>query len=45
MECGFEASAWTEGGLMKKIQKHAAEVHNMTNIDAATMDKIKKAVK
>ncbi len=45
MECGFEASAWTEGGLMKKISVHAAEVHNIKEISPDLMDKIKKAIK
>ncbi|MGC8496246.1 MAG: DUF1059 domain-containing protein [Candidatus Micrarchaeia archaeon] len=45
MSCGFTAKANDENALMKKIAKHAKEAHNMTNIDAATMSKIKAAIK
>jgi predicted small metal-binding protein len=45
MECPFEASALTKGGLVKKIEKHAAEAHNMKEIDAATKSKIMAAIK
>ena len=45
MDCPFEASALTENGLMKKIAKHAADVHNMKEVDPETMKKIKAAIK
>jgi predicted small metal-binding protein len=45
MSCPFEASALTESGLMKKISKHAAEAHNMKEVDPETMKKIKAAIK
>ncbi len=45
MQCGFEASALTRGGLMKKIQAHAASVHNITAIDAELKSKIDGAIK
>jgi len=44
MECTFEASAWTRGGLMKKIQAHASSVHNITSIPADLKSKIEAAI-
>lgn len=40
MECGFEASALLRGGLMKKIQQHAASAHNLSPIPADVQAKI-----
>lgn len=45
MDCPFEAKAWTEGSLMKKIQMHAMETHNLTEIPSDMLDKVKKAIK
>ncbi len=45
MSCGFEARAVDEAELMKKIAAHAKKDHNMSNIDQATMAKIKTAIK
>ncbi len=45
MDCPFQASALTEKALMKKISKHAAEVHNMKEIAPDMMEKIKAAIK
>lgn len=45
MDCPFEAKAWTQGSLMKKISQHAADVHNMKDISPDTLTKIKAAIK
>lgn len=45
MDCPFEAKAWTEGSLMKKIQMHAMEAHNLTEIPSDMLEKVKKAIK
>ncbi len=45
MDCAFEASAETEGELMQKVSTHAKEAHGMENIDEATMQNIKAAIK
>lgn len=45
MSCGFKAEAQSEEELMKKIAEHAKKAHNMSTIDAATMSKIKAAIK
>lgn len=45
MDCPFEAEAWTQGSLMKKISQHAADVHNMKDISPDTLTKIKAAIK
>ena len=45
MDCHFEASALTRGGLMKKIETHAASAHNLTSIDADLKTKIESAIK
>ena len=45
MQCNFEARAENEELLMQQIQAHAAQAHNMANIDAQTMQKIKAAIK
>ncbi len=45
MQCGFTAKANTDDELMQKIAEHAKSAHNMAQIDAATMDKVKKAIK
>ncbi|MGC8670063.1 MAG: DUF1059 domain-containing protein [Candidatus Micrarchaeia archaeon] len=45
MDCNFTAKAKDEASLMKKIADHAKKAHNMTNIDDATMSKIKAAIK
>ena len=45
MDCKFEASALTRGGLMKKIQSHAGEVHQITSIPADLAAKIESAIK
>ena len=45
MDCHFEASSLTRGGLMKKIETHAAAAHNMTSIDADMKAKIESVIK
>ena len=45
MQCNFIAKAKNEDELMQKIAEHAKSAHNMAQIDAATMDKVKKAIK
>lgn len=45
LSCGFETSAETEEELMGKVAAHAKEAHNMQNVDAETMAKIKAAIK
>lgn len=45
MDCPFEASALTKGSLLKKITKHAADVHNMKEIPPDMMEKFKAAMK
>jgi len=45
MECSFAAKARSEGELMEKVSRHAADVHKMTRVDQQTMSAIKGAVK
>ena len=45
MECSFAAKAHSEGELMEKVSRHAADVHNMTEVDQRTISAIKGAVK
>ena len=45
MQCGFTAKAKNEDELMQKIAEHAKSAHNMAQIDAATLGKVKKAIK
>ncbi len=45
MSCGFEARAGSEQELMGKIAAHAKKAHNMSEIDKATMSKVKAAIK
>ena len=45
MECGFQARANSEEELMGKIAAHAKKAHGMATIDAATMSKVKAAIK
>ncbi|MCL5419378.1 MAG: DUF1059 domain-containing protein [Candidatus Marsarchaeota archaeon] len=45
LSCSFKAKAKTEEELMGKIAQHASEAHNMQQIDAATLSKVKAAIK
>ncbi len=45
MNCGFKARANSEDELMSKIAAHAKQAHGMATIDAATMAKVKAAIK
>lgn len=45
MACPFEASVETEEELMKKISKHAGEVHNMKEISLEMLAEVKTAIK
>jgi predicted small metal-binding protein len=45
MSCPFETSAPTEAELMRKIAKHAKELHGMETIPPEMMEKVKKAIK
>jgi predicted small metal-binding protein len=44
-DCSFTAKAETEEELLKKVAQHAREAHGMTSIDAATLAKVKSAIK
>jgi predicted small metal-binding protein len=41
----WKESADTEEELMKKIKKHAGEVHNMKDFTPEMVDMVKKAIK
>jgi predicted small metal-binding protein len=43
--CSWTANAETEEELLKKVAQHAKEAHGMTSIDAATLAKVKGAIK
>ena len=45
VNCDFKAEAQTEEELLKKVAQHAKEAHNMSSIDAATLAKVKSAIK
>ncbi|MCW6159792.1 MAG: DUF1059 domain-containing protein [Candidatus Micrarchaeales archaeon] len=45
MSCGFKARADSEEELMSKIAAHAKKAHGMATIDAATMAKVKAAIR
>ena len=45
MKCSFSTTAATEAELLKKIAVHAKAAHKMDPIPAATMVKVKKAIK
>ncbi len=45
MQCGFEAHAAEENTLLQQIAEHARTAHNMSNIDQATLMKIRAAIK
>ncbi|HEV2161865.1 MAG TPA: DUF1059 domain-containing protein [Stellaceae bacterium] len=45
VDCGFTAEAATEDELLKKVAQHAKDAHGMTSIDAATLAKVKGAIK
>jgi predicted small metal-binding protein len=45
MSCGFKARAESEDEIMMKISEHAKKAHKMAQIDAATMAKVKDAIK
>ena len=45
MDCTFATKAVTKGGLMKKIQAHASDVHKITSIPADLKAKIESAIK
>ncbi len=45
VDCDFKAEAQTEEELLKKLAQHAKEAHNMSSIDAATLAKVKSAIK
>ena len=44
-DCSFTAEAETEEELLKKVAQHAKEAHGMTTVDAATLAKVKSAIK
>jgi predicted small metal-binding protein len=43
--CNFKAQAATEEELLKKVAQHAKQAHGMGTIDAATLAKVKGAIK
>ncbi len=43
--CDFKAEASTEEELLQKVAQHAKDVHGMATIDAATLAKVKSAIK
>ena len=45
VNCDFKAEAQTEEELLKKVAQHAKEAHNMSSVDAATLAKVKSAIK
>lgn len=45
MTCGFRTRANTEEELMQKIAAHAQKAHKMASIDAATLTKVKAAIR
>ena len=45
MKCGFKAQAEDEERLMKKIAQHAKSAHKMAQIDSATLEKVKAAIR
>jgi len=45
VDCSFTAEAPTEEELLKKVAQHAKDAHGMTSIDAATLAKVKGAIK
>ena len=45
MNCGFSARTRNEEELLGKVAEHARKAHNMTSIDAATLAKVKAAIK
>lgn len=45
MDCPFQATAKTEAELMEKIKDHAGKAHNMKEMPADMVDKVKKAIK
>jgi predicted small metal-binding protein len=45
LSCDFEVRANSEQELMEKIATHAKKAHNMSEIDQATMSKVKAAIK
>jgi len=45
MECDFEARAESEQELLKQVRVHARQAHSMRNVDAATMTRIRAAVR
>ena len=44
VECDYVARADTEEELLKQAAKHAAEVHNMTEISDEKMAEVKAAI-
>jgi predicted small metal-binding protein len=45
MDCDFEARAETEEELLKKVAEHAGTVHNMTEIPAEVLAKVRAAIR
>lgn len=45
VDCGFTAKAETEPELMKILEKHAREKHNMKELSADMKKKIKTRIK
>lgn len=45
VDCSFTAKAESEPELMKILQKHAKEKHNMASISPDVMKKIKASIK
>ncbi len=43
--CDFKAEASTEEELLRKVAQHAKDAHGMATIDAATLAKVKSAIK
>ncbi len=45
MECEWEASAETEGELLRLIGKHLAEAHGMTDTPPDLLAQVSRAIK
>ena len=45
MDCDFEARAETEEEILQKVAEHAGAVHDMTEIPAEVLAKVRAAIR
>ena len=45
MDCDFEACADTEEEILKKVAEHTQAVHNMKEIPADVVEKVRAAIR